>query len=227
MCIAERGRWYTSSARSDFAIHAAVAHARDKERACRLACAIGHGRRARHLDSGSRATSRSRAHQRKWRSRTHTSLSVFVSNNTNTNQNYDHQSGMGGSQSAALRRTQSSHFKFADLSKLPARFGRFRPNYCHFARVVRVVRVKIASRFGHCIPDRPSQGRWRVVPGVCRECSLKNIHCSKVHDSYLARTPPLGQVYSAVRSDAPREPSGTARTTSSGRSEGDVVEVFL
>ena len=40
--------------------------------------------------------------------------------------------------------------KFADLSKGSARFGRFRPNYCHFARVVRVVRVKTASHFGHC-----------------------------------------------------------------------------
>ena len=49
------------SARNDFAVCAAVAHARDTARACRLACAIGHGRRARHLDSGSRATSRSRA----------------------------------------------------------------------------------------------------------------------------------------------------------------------
>ena len=40
--------------------------------------------------------------------------------------------------------------KFADLlSKLPAKFGRFRPNYCHFARVVRVVGVKIVSRLGH------------------------------------------------------------------------------
>ena len=103
----------TSSARNDFAVRAAVAHAYDMARACRLTCAIGYGRRARHLDSGSRATSRSRAHQRKWSSRTHTSFSVFVSNNTNTNKKlkrqYDHQSGMGGSQSAALRRTQSSH----------------------------------------------------------------------------------------------------------------------
>ena len=32
-------------------------------RACRLACAIGHGRRARHPDAGSHATLRSRAHQ--------------------------------------------------------------------------------------------------------------------------------------------------------------------
>ena len=38
-------------------------------------------------------------------------------------------------------------------------------------------------------PDRPSRGRWRIVPDVCRECSLKSIHCSKVHDSYLSRTP--------------------------------------
>ena len=52
-----------SSARTDFAVRAAVAHASDTARACRFACAIGHGRRARHLDSGSRATSRSRAHQ--------------------------------------------------------------------------------------------------------------------------------------------------------------------
>ena len=40
-------------------------------------------------------------------------------------------------------------FKFADLSKLPARFGRFRSNYCHLSRVVRVVRVKLVSRSGH------------------------------------------------------------------------------
>ena len=51
------------SARNDFAVRAAEAHARDTAHACRLACAIGHGRRARHLDSGSRATSRSRPHQ--------------------------------------------------------------------------------------------------------------------------------------------------------------------
>ena len=38
-------------------------------------------------------------------------------------------------------------------------------------------------------PDRPSRGRWRIVSDVCRECSLKSIHCSKVHDSYLSRTP--------------------------------------
>ena len=71
---------------------------------------------------------------------------------------------MGGSQSAALRRTRRSHFqirrsqryifKFADLSELSARFGRFRPSYCHVARVVRVVRVKIASRLGHCARPR-------------------------------------------------------------------------
>ena len=34
-------------------------------------------------------------------------------------------------------------FKFADLRMIPAIFGRFRPNYCHFSRVVRVVRVKM------------------------------------------------------------------------------------
>ena len=38
-------------------------------------------------------------------------------------------------------------------------------------------------------PDRPSRGRWRIVSDVCRECSLKSIHCSKLHDSYLSRTP--------------------------------------
>ena len=38
-------------------------------------------------------------------------------------------------------------------------------------------------------PDWPSRGRWRIVSDVCRECSLKSIHCSKVHDSYLSRTP--------------------------------------
>ena len=38
-------------------------------------------------------------------------------------------------------------------------------------------------------PDRPSRGRWRIVPDVCRECSLNRIHCSKVHGSYLSRTP--------------------------------------
>ena len=75
------------SARNDFAVRAAVARANDMSRACRLACVIGHGRRARHPNSGSRATSRSRAHQRKLRSRTHTQFLVFFSNNTNTNKN--------------------------------------------------------------------------------------------------------------------------------------------
>ena len=51
------------SAGNDFAVRAAVARAHDTARECRLACAIGHGRRARHPDSGIRATSRSRAHQ--------------------------------------------------------------------------------------------------------------------------------------------------------------------
>ena len=51
------------SAGHDFAVRAAVARAHGTARACRLACAIGHGRRARHPDSGSHATSRSRAHQ--------------------------------------------------------------------------------------------------------------------------------------------------------------------
>ena len=51
------------SAGKDFAVRAAVVRAHDTARACRLACVIGHGRRARHPDSGSRATSRSRAHQ--------------------------------------------------------------------------------------------------------------------------------------------------------------------
>ena len=107
----------SGSARNDFAVRAAVARTRDTARACRLACAIGHGRRARHPDSGSHATSRScAAHQRKWRSRTHTSFSVFVSNNTNTNKKLkrqnDHQSSTwDGSQSAALRETQSFHFQ--------------------------------------------------------------------------------------------------------------------
>ena len=48
---------------NDFAVRAVVARAHDTARAYRLACAIGHGRRARHPDSGSRATLRSRAHQ--------------------------------------------------------------------------------------------------------------------------------------------------------------------
>ena len=52
-----------SAGGNDFAVRAAVARAHDTARACRLACAIGHGRRARHPDSGSRATSLSRAHQ--------------------------------------------------------------------------------------------------------------------------------------------------------------------
>ena len=55
--------WVVGSARNDFAVRAAVAHARDTARACHLACAIGHDRRAPHLDSGSRATSRSRSRQ--------------------------------------------------------------------------------------------------------------------------------------------------------------------
>ena len=54
---------YIASARNDFAVRAAVTRAHDTARACRLACAIGHARRARYPDSGSRATSRSRAHQ--------------------------------------------------------------------------------------------------------------------------------------------------------------------
>ena len=37
-------------------------------------------------------------------------------------------------------------------------------------------------------PDRPSRGRRRIVPDVCRECSSKSIHCSKVHGSYHPRT---------------------------------------
>ena len=43
--------------------------------------------------------------------------------------------------------------KVADLSKLSARFGRFLPNYPGFLGVVRVVRVKIASRFRHWLFD--------------------------------------------------------------------------
>ena len=41
-------------------------------------------------------------------------------------------------------------------------------------------------------PDRPSRGRRRIVPDVCRECSSKSIHCSKVHSSYHPRTIGLG-----------------------------------
>ena len=41
----------TLSAGNDFAVRAAVARAHDTPRECRLACAIGHGRRARHPDS--------------------------------------------------------------------------------------------------------------------------------------------------------------------------------
>ena len=33
-------------------------------------------------------------------------------------------------------------------------------------------------------PDRPSRGRRRIVPGVCKECSSKSTHFSKVHGSY-------------------------------------------
>ena len=45
--------------------------------------------------------------------------------------------------------------KVADLSKLSARFGRFLPNYYPgFLGVVRVVRVKIASRFRHWLLSR-------------------------------------------------------------------------
>jgi hypothetical protein len=33
-------------------------------------------------------------------------------------------------------------------------------------------------------PDRPSRGRRRIVPDVCKECSSKSTHCSKVHGSY-------------------------------------------
>ena len=41
-------------------------------------------------------------------------------------------------------------------------------------------------------PDRPSRGRRRIVPDVCRECSSKSIHCSKVHGSYHPRAIGLG-----------------------------------
>ena len=54
---------FKDSAGNDFAVRAAVARAHDTAPVWRLACAIGHGRRARHPDSGSRATSRSRTHQ--------------------------------------------------------------------------------------------------------------------------------------------------------------------
>ena len=38
-------------------------------------------------------------------------------------------------------------------------------------------------------PDRPSsRGRRRIVPDVCRECSSKSIHYSKVNGSYHPRT---------------------------------------
>ena len=37
-------------------------------------------------------------------------------------------------------------------------------------------------------PDRPSRGRRRIVSDVCRECSSKSTHCSKVHGSYHPRT---------------------------------------
>ena len=39
-------------------------------------------------------------------------------------------------------------------------------------------------------PDRPSRGRRRMVPDVCRKCSSKSTHCScsKVHGSYHSRT---------------------------------------
>ena len=53
----------TISVGNDFAVRAAMVREHDTARECRLACAIEHGRRARHPDSGIRATSRSRAHQ--------------------------------------------------------------------------------------------------------------------------------------------------------------------
>ena len=37
-------------------------------------------------------------------------------------------------------------------------------------------------------PDRSSRGRWLIVPDVCKECSSKITHCSKVHGSYHPRT---------------------------------------
>ena len=51
------------SAGNDFGVRAAVARTHDTAREWRLACAIGHDKRARHPDPGIRATSRSRAHQ--------------------------------------------------------------------------------------------------------------------------------------------------------------------
>ena len=41
-------------------------------------------------------------------------------------------------------------------------------------------------------PDRPSRGRRRIVPDVCRERSSKSTHCSKMHGSYHPRTIGLG-----------------------------------
>ena len=38
-------------------------------------------------------------------------------------------------------------------------------------------------------PDRPSRAGRRHRSNVCCEWSLKSVCCSKVHDSYLARTP--------------------------------------
>ena len=76
-------------------------------------------------------------------------------------------------------------------------------------------------------PDRPSRGRRRIVPGVCRqrECS-SNLKEYPLLES--ARFVPPShhrprQLYSAARLDTPSKPSGTIRTTSAGRCKGDVV----
>ena len=110
-------------------------------------------------------------------------FSVFVSNKTNTNKN-DHQSGMwdvGGSQSASLRRTQSPpFFKFADLSKLSARFGRFRPSYCHSAWVVRVIRVKNRKSL-RALCKANAGSAWAVA---------RRVHCTSGRSASAARGTP-------------------------------------
>ena len=45
-------------------------------------------------------------------------------------------------------------------------------------------------------PDRSSRGRWLIVPDVCKECSSKRIHCSKVHGSYHPRPRTIGRANS-------------------------------
>ena len=106
------------SAGNNFAVRAAVARAHDTAPACRLACAIGHGRRARHLATSTPVLARPRGRAPTSEScvREYTPHFRCSSRTTRTRtkikkRQNDHQSGMIRSQSAAPRRTQSPRFQ--------------------------------------------------------------------------------------------------------------------